>query len=167
VLFRSFLAAYAELGRRDPHFAPERCPVLSCNLSECELPALGGNGIGHLAAGPYFRDVAKPDPAAPASSFQASAYASVRVLADVLALDPDAGFADLPRLFAGRTFDTPFGRTALDPRTQHATLPVEIGRIEAAGFRVVSRTEAVAPDPYLSRYDRNTTFRRPGLRVVS
>lgn len=164
----SFLAAYAELGRRDPRFAPERCPVLSCNLSECELPALGRTGVGHLAAGPYFRDVAKPsDPAAPASSFQASAYASVRVLADVLAIDPDATFADLSGLFADRGFGTPFGRIALDPNTQHATLPVEIGRIEEDGFRVVSRTEAVAPDPYLSRYDRAEIFGRPRLKVVS
>ncbi|MBN9244088.1 MAG: transporter substrate-binding protein [Mesorhizobium sp.] len=163
----SFLAAYAELGRRDPHFAPERCPVVSCNLSECELPALGRNGLGHLAAGPYFRDVARPDPAAPASSFQASAYASVRVLADVLAVDQEATFADLSGLFAGRTFATPFGRTALDPHTQHATLPVEIGRIEEGGFRVVSRTDAVAPDPYLSRYDRAEIFGRPRLKVVS
>lgn len=163
----SFLAAYAELGRQDPHFTPQRCPILSCNLTECELPALAGTGEGHLSAGPYFHNIAKATDGAPASSFEAAAYASVQVLADVLTVSAEAGFADLPAIFANRSFGTPFGRIALDPQTQHATLPVEIGRIDGPGFRVVSRTEGVAPDPYLSRYDRAEIFGRPRLKVVS
>ncbi len=35
----TFLAAYRALGQEDPHFRADRCPVLSCNLTECELPA--------------------------------------------------------------------------------------------------------------------------------
>jgi ABC-type branched-subunit amino acid transport system substrate-binding protein len=165
----AFFAAYARLGREDPHFAPERCPLLSCNLTECELPAIGEAGRGHLSAGPYFRRSARDASSVtgPASSFEASAYASVQVLAKVLAVDPQADFADLPAIFSTRRFQTPFGETAIDPHTQHATLPVEIGRIQDAGFEVVSRTEAVVPDPYLSHYDRNETFSRPRLKVVS
>lgn len=174
----AFIAAYAELARRDPHFVPERCPILSCNLTECELPALGEAGRGHLSAGPYFRRAGKasqggsespaaPRAASPASSFEAAAYASVQVLAEVLAQDPDATFADLPGIFRSRGFETPFGRTVIDPQTQHATLPVEIGRIEGQGFRTISRIEEVAPDPYLSRYDRAAIFGRPRLKVVS
>ena len=57
---------------------------------------------------------------------------------------------------------------AIDPQTQHATLA---GRRSAAsratGFRTVSRTHGVAPDPYLSRYDRAEIFGRPRLKVVS
>ncbi len=34
----AFIDAYAALGRNDPHFLPTRCPLLSCNLTECELP---------------------------------------------------------------------------------------------------------------------------------
>ncbi|HET9534302.1 MAG TPA: transporter substrate-binding protein [Mesorhizobium sp.] len=171
----AFIAAYAELGRRDPHFAPERRPILSCNLTECELPALGEAGQGHLSAGPYFRrstgasygEPAGSGAALPASSFEAAAYASVQVLATVLTQKPDATFADLPEIFRNSSFKTPFGRTVIDPQTQHATLPVEIGRIEGQGFRTVSRLEDVAPDPYLSRYDRATIFGRPRLKVVS
>jgi ABC-type branched-subunit amino acid transport system substrate-binding protein len=84
----AFIEAYAELGRRDAHFRPDRCPLLSCNLTECELPAIGEAASGHLAAGPYFRDIAGPAERAaqlPGSSFEAAAYASVRVLARVLA----------------------------------------------------------------------------------
>ena len=169
----AFFAAYAELGRSDSHFRPERCPLLSCNLSECELPAIGEAAAGHLAAGPYFHPL---DATAgsqgeispqPASSFEAAAYASIRVLAKVLAGNPDATFADLPAAFARTSFETPFGRTLIDPQTQHATLPVVIGRIADGGFETLSRTEGVAPDPYLSRYDRTDIFGRPRLKVVS
>lgn len=170
----AFIAAYAELGRRDLHFRPERCPILSCNLTECELPAIGEAATGHFSVGPYFRDASNSalapiagDYGVPASSFEASAYASVQVLAEVLAGNAHATFADLPFVFAKATFHTPFGETIIDPQTQHATLPVEIGRIGGGGFEMVSRIDGVAPDPYLSRYDRAETFGRPHLRVVS
>jgi branched-chain amino acid transport system substrate-binding protein len=41
-----------------------------------------------------------------------------------------------------------------------------IGEIEGAVFRIISREGEVAPDPYLSRYDRNAQFCKPRLRVV-
>lgn len=170
----AFLAAYAELGRQDPHFRPDRCPLLSCNLTECELPAIGNTAKGNLCAGPYFASPAgagsrpaKDDAQRPASSFEAAAYASVRVLAKVLAGNADATFADLPAVFARATFQTPFGDTVIDPQTQHATLPVVIGQIGDDGFDTVSRTDSVTPDPYLSRYDRAEIFGRPRLKVVS
>ena len=167
----AFMAAFAALAGRDPHFQPERCPVLSCNLTECELPAIGEAGNGHLSVGPYFHDASEParrtTDAMPASSLEAAAYASVRVLAEILAGNPDARWTDLPKAFAGAAFPTPLGDIAIDPQTQHATLPVQIGRIEGAAFRTVSLTKGVAPDPYLSRYDRAEIFGRPRLKVVS
>jgi branched-chain amino acid transport system substrate-binding protein len=163
----AFFRAYAELGRRDPHFRPERCPILSCNLTECELPAIAGFADGHLSAGPYFHDAGATRAAMPASSFEAAAAACVQTLAQILSVKPQAGWADLPRAFAGATFASPFGAIAIDPQTQHATLPVAIGRIEGEAFRTISLTMGVAPDPYLSRYDRDAVFPRPSLRVVS
>ncbi|RUV27744.1 MAG: N-acetylmuramoyl-L-alanine amidase [Mesorhizobium sp.] len=170
----AFIAAYAELAERDPHFRPERCPILSCNLTECELPALNEAGNGHLSVGPYFHDISAADrqgvsapSVMPASSFEAAAYASVRTLAEILARNPGAQWPDLPRAFAGTSFRTPLGDISIDPQTQHATLPVQIGRIEGTAFKTVTVTEGVAPDPYLSRYDRTETFGRPRLRVVS
>ena len=91
----------------------------------------------------------------------------MRVLAKVLAGNADATFADLPSVFAKATFQTPFGDTVIDPQTQHATLPVVIGQIGDDGFETVSRSEGVAPDPYLSRNDRAEIFGRPRLKVVS
>ena len=164
----AFLKAYAELGREDAYFLPRNCPVISCNLTECELAAIGDAGIGHLSAGPYFHqpDGTGSESRRPQSSFEASAYASVRVLAEILADSPEAGWADLPAAFSGRRFATPFGATAIDTRTQHASLPVVIGEITGSGFAVVSRQENVGPDPYLSRYDRDALLGMPRLRAV-
>lgn len=164
----AFLDAYAELGRADAYFRPGSCPVLSCNLTECELEAIGEAGNGHLSAGPYFHEVdtAGGGGYRPQNSLEAAAYASVRVLAAILADDPGAGWADLPAAFRERRFATPFGATAIDTRTQYASLPVVIGEIEKAGFRIVSRRGEMAPDPYLSRYDRTTLFGAPRLRAV-
>src|SRR4029077_15775479 len=51
----SFLRAMRYLGRRDPAFRPERCPVVSCDLTECECPEIGfGAADGQLAAASYF-----------------------------------------------------------------------------------------------------------------
>jgi len=158
----AFLAAYAQLAREDAFFRPENCPILSCNLTECELPAIGEAGRGHLSVGPYFA----PPQAAFASSFEASAYASVQVLADLLAANPQARYSDFSAMVGKRAFDTQLGRIVIDPRTQHATLPVVIGQIADGRFDVVDRIEDVAPDPYLSRYDRRETFGRRKLRVV-
>ena len=74
---------------------------------------------------------------------------------------------DLSKVFAGRSFRTPLGDISIDPQTQHATLPVQIGRIAGTTFKTVALTKGVAPDPYLSRYDRTETFGRPRFRVVS
>jgi ABC-type branched-subunit amino acid transport system substrate-binding protein len=172
----AFISAYAELATGNAYFTPERCPIISCNLTECELPAIGEAGNGHLSAGPYFHDelhavdwlarATEADIARP-SSLQAAAYASVRVLGDILATQAPGSPVNLPAAFRGRSFRTPLGIINIDPHTQHATLPVEIGRIKGDGFEVVSHTRNVAPDPYLSRYDRTEVFGRTKLKVVS
>lgn len=148
----AFLAAMARLGREDPAFAPDRCPILSCNLTECELPALGEAAEGLLSAGPFFREAAGAG-----SSFEAAAHAAVLTLAARLAPDPEAGLPDLLAR-AG-------GPLAIDPATHHATLPVLIAQVEGGAFRVRERSEAVAPDPYLARRDR-MAMPRPQLSVV-
>ena len=94
-----FLEAYAALGREDPHFTAASCPVLSCNLTECELDVLGDAAAGLIAAGPYFRD---PDaPGAFGTSFEAAAYGAVRTLA--AKLGAGRADADLATLLARPT----------------------------------------------------------------
>lgn len=169
----AFLAAYAELAKSNAYFAPASCPVLSCNLTECELPALKGIADGHLVVGPYFRNAATALdwPLAGnhrcASSFEAASYSSVRILAEVLASTGNAANGDLSAAFSGRAFETPCGTVRVDPRTHHASLPVVIGRIAGNDVEMIAATECVEPDPYLSHYDRIKAFGRPALRVVS
>lgn len=159
----AFLRAYAELGRQYASFLPERCPVLSCDLMEPELAALEGCAEGNLVIGPYFADGSGAT-----CSMEASAHASVLVLADLIEAcgtdDPEV----LGRQLGSRSFETPLGRILIDQQTQHAHMPVLIGRIEGGRFRAVWKSDgALAPDPYLSRYNSRLAEPRPPLRVVS
>lgn len=140
----AFLRAMSELG-------PDRPPILSCNLTECELPALGETAEGLISAGPHFRD----GPGI-GSSFEAAAHASVLTLAARLAPDPEAA---LPALLSRAG-----GPLAIDAATHHATLPVLIAEVRSGAFHVLERWEAVAPDPYLARRDR---FARPAPRLAA
>nr|WP_329610586.1 transporter substrate-binding protein [Jiella pelagia] len=102
-----------------------------------------------------------------ASSFYIAAYSAVIVLADLLEATSEAAELAGPA-FTGRHFATPYGRIAIDPANQHASLPVKIARARAGRFEVVEESPAlVAPDPYLSRYDPACIFGRPILRAVS
>lgn len=157
-----FMAAYRALGMSDPHFRPDSCPVLSCNLTECELPALGMAAEGLVAAGPYFRGVPGwPGTGSFGSSHEAAAFSAVRELARLLARREGAEGLSLSRLLAGDRD----GGGIIDPETHHTVLPVIIARVEDGAFRPIRRLEGVAGDPYLTRGRHAPAA--PGLRVVS
>lgn len=150
----AFLQAYADLGRENPRFHPDRCPVLSCNLTECELKEIGDAAQGVIAAGPYFQDGSAPF----ASSHEAAADRAVHLLADLMERAPKA--QNITDLLA-----TPAGQTCgIDPRTHHSPQPVLIARVEQGAFRVIHRGGVVAGDPYLT-HDLPKSPQR--LRVVS
>ncbi|MBC8129395.1 MAG: transporter substrate-binding protein [Rhizobiaceae bacterium] len=163
----AFFEAYAALGREDERFRPEKRPIVSCNLTEHELPALGTAGEGHLSIGPFF-DAARPGSApAPTSSFMAAAHAAVTVLAVAIARTGSDSPAATAAAFSGGLFDTVLGEIAIDRQTQHASLPVRLGRIRGKGFEILeASSHLVPPDPYLSRYDPKAVFPRLPLRVV-
>lgn len=162
----AFLKAYAELGRTEPAFASNRCPVVSCNLTEPELPAIGIAGEGHLSAGPYFADPLADGVAMP-SSFPAAAYAAVLMLADAVEAAGSDNPAILRQMLDTLEYDTPLGRVRIDRQTQHTSLPVKIGRIENGAFRTVWHSQSLqAPDPYLSRSESRLFQGRPQLKVV-
>lgn len=158
----SFMRAYAELGEEDAHFRPDRCPVLSCNVTECEIPALGQAGEGLIAAGPYFRGATGwPKTGAPfGNSHEAAAYAAVCELAGLLAHRPGAEHLPLSQLLAGAD-------SALDHQTHHTRLPVLIAQIENGAFVVREALPTVAGDPYLSHLNRRSIPPAPHLTVVS
>lgn len=159
----AFMSAYCELGLSDRHFRPDRCPILSCNLTECELPTLGAAAEGLIAAGPYFRGI----PGWPrrqrdfGSSHEAAAFTSVMELARLLAHRPGAEQLSLAKLLA----ECSGSGGIIDLETHHTVLPVIIAQVRGGVFQPLKRLEGVAGDPYLTRGRNFPTS--PLLRVVS
>ena len=151
-----FLSAMHRLGLDDPAFRPDRCPILSCNLTEAELPAIGAAAEGLVSAGPYFRG---GEAGAFGSSPEAAAFAAVMELARLLHGRSGAEGESLGALLAGKSGGM------IDRVTHHTALPVLIARVEAGAFRTISALPAVPGDPYLTRDRALPTA--PRLRVVS
>lgn len=159
-----FISAYHELGKRDPYFLPETCPIMSCNLTECELPALGNTSEGLIAAGPYFRgqlDWAHGDGFG--ASHEAASFAAVMELARLLSLDQTAHQMSLAKLLAQDDVD----QGIIDRQTHHTSLPVLIAQVENGVFIVRRRFAPVMGDPYLSRGRKELLEVVPDLRIVS
>ncbi|MBK0327098.1 transporter substrate-binding protein [Rhodobacteraceae bacterium F11138] len=153
----AFLRAYAELGRRDPHFSCDSCPVVSCNLTEAELPLLGEAAEGLVSVGPHFCPQACPE--GRDSSFEIISRQSVHTLASMLAVQGDRPFE---KFIAER--GAGFG---IDPATHHSTLSVNVAQVRRGVFEVLHHWADVPPDPYLTRPKRHPGISRPRLSVVS
>ena len=176
----AFLRAYNALGERDPAFRPEARPVVSCDLTECELDDIGqGVAAGHFSAASYFDSLDTPSnhafksriaaahgPDRRVSAFLEGAYTAVHMLAGAVL---DAGTDEPAKVKAAvhrRGFETPHGPLRVDARTNHAALPFHLGRITPDGaFEVVASRPAMAADPYLTA--GRTPGSRANLRVVS
>jgi len=176
----AFLRAYHALGHEDAAFRPEMRPVVSCDLTECELGEIGeGIAAGNLSAASYFDTLDTPANAAfkarvaavhgagrRVSAFFEAAYTTVHMLAAAITQTGTDDPAAVKAAVHTRVFDTPHGPLRIDPRTNHAALPFHLGRITAhGGFDILASRPAMAADPYLtaarSRDGRNN------LRVVS
>jgi ABC-type branched-subunit amino acid transport system substrate-binding protein len=182
----SFLQAMRALADREPRFRPDLCPVVSCDLTECELGEIGiGVADGQLSVAPYFDSLDTPENRAfkarvaqrfgaerRVSSFFATTYATVRLCADAVARCGD----DDPRavraaLYAAHA-DSVLGPLAIDAATNHASLEFHLGRIAGDGFVVVSSHPKVGADPYMTGMAREAPAVRAGsgaarLRIVS
>lgn len=175
----AFHAAIRALAVRDPGFRPENCPVVSCDLQECELTDIGlGVATGQLCAASYFDTVVSPDNAAfklrvasrfgpgrRISSLFASAYASVKLCAEAII---EAGVDDpatITQLVSAAAHQSVLGPLRIDPQTHHAALPFHLGRIsDDGGFDIVTSLPSIAADPYLTGQRKR---KAPQLRIVS
>ncbi|SFJ15158.1 transporter substrate-binding protein [Celeribacter neptunius] len=145
----AFLEAYAALGREDPHFTAATCPVLSCNLTECELPAIpAGCTEGLVAAGPYFRgETGWPKAVTEfGSSHEAASWAAVHNLARLLNGIDDSEKMSLAELLEGPAA----AQTGIDPVNHHKSLPSLIAQVENDRFVTRARYARRAGDPYLA-----------------
>ncbi len=175
----AFLAAIAELGKRDQAFRPENCPVVSCDLAECELPFVKvDSAVGQYSVGPYFDSLQTEEnrlfkkrveawhgAERRLSVFFEGAYTAMKLLA---ASASAAGTDDpvaLKAVLHAAKYDTPHGPLRIDARTNHAALPFHLGRIRAdGGFDIALSRPAITADPYLTFGQREAV--RPFLRVV-
>jgi len=153
----AFLRAYAELGRRDPYFTAQTCPVVSCNLTEAELPQLGDDAEGLVSVGPYFCSSFSPE--GHDSSFEIISRQSVLTLAAMITEQNDQPFESFIAEHGAR-----FG---IDPVTHHSTLSVKVAQVRNGVFDVLHHWPDIAPDPYLTRPARHPYVDQPKLSVVS
>ena len=179
----AFLRAMRELGRRDPAFRPERCPVVSCDLTECELPEIGlGVADGQLAAASYFDSLdsvanrsLKAQVAARfgserrVSSYFATSYATVRLCVEAVTRGGTDDPVTVRSALARMETPSPLGPLRVDPDTNHANLPFLLGRISGADFIILEARPAAVADPYLIRRRATAPPRRapPQFRIVS
>jgi branched-chain amino acid transport system substrate-binding protein len=179
----AFLKAMRTLADRDAAFAPVHCPVVSCDLTECELAEIGpGIADGQLAAASYFSAVQTPrnaaflervadafGPSRPISSFFATSYATVRACVEAV----ERCGSDDPALVRAALHlhrsDSVLGPLVIDPATNHAALPFHLGRIAGDGFEILRSEAVIAADPYLLGRRRSAPRApsRPQLRIVS
>jgi len=158
----AFLAAVRRLADRDPAFAPERCPVLSCDLTECELGEIEpGTAVGQLSTASYFESLESRENRI-FKQRVASRFGAGRRVSSFFA----GAYAAVVRAFLhARPRQTVLGPLAIDPRTNHAALPFNLGRINGqSGFDVIASHGAIVADPYL--VGTLASQHAPHLRVV-
>ncbi|KQV70500.1 amidase [Rhizobium sp. Root1220] len=175
----AFLAAIKALADRDPAFRAENCPVVSCDLMECELDHIpAGSAIGQLCAASYFDTLSTPSNLAfktrvaarhgadrRISSVFASAYTATRLCADAIVAAGSDDPVAVKRELHATSWATLFGSLVIDRETNHAALPFHLGRINAQnGFDIVASRPPLAADPYLTRRNKPAVTK---LRVVS
>ena len=156
---------------------PVRPTVVSCNQTEADLDTIGPAGDGLISAGSFFEDLAPASYAAAAkevspngrvSSFFATSYTAVRLIADAAA---EAGTDDPRRVFeavSARPRPSVLGPIEIDPVTRHASLTPHIAEARGGRFEVIHSAAAPVPaDPYLSVLSsRPVGAAAPNLRIV-
>ena len=166
----AFLQAYHDLAGRDSDFRPERRPVASCDLTECELAEIGAAAAtGHLCSAVYFEKLdiplnrrfrekvtARYGAGRPLSTFLVAGYEAIRMLAQSIAVAGTHDINPVKDALLARTFETAMGPVVIDPRTNHASLTPYLGRINSdLGFDIVdSFGSAIPADPYLVNFDQ-------------
>lgn len=157
-------SSYAFLRQLDRACAQQglRLPVLSCNLTEAELDAVGPmHALRLLSCGPFFEGL---DPAFCArqqahgprrcSHYYAGAYAALRMFADALQTCGDATPAAICKHLYGRPMASVLGTLSVSSRNHHSALGSHIAELRENRFEIVhSAVQPLAADPYLTVTD--------------
>ncbi len=192
----AFLRAYYKAGRCNALFDPAAMPVTSCNLSEPELLAVGGQAAqGHIASSVYFQSKNRTENHAFVSRFKAcygadkvtsadaeASYIAVILLARAIQAAQSTEIEAVKQAVYDCELEAPQGLVHLDPDNNHSYLTPSLGRSSADGdFDIIWTADApVKPDPYMVRFDVRRFFDKlnrdgggtmanpgPALRVVT
>ena len=156
-------------------------PLLSCNLSEVVVAAAGSRGgDGHISSNTYFSTVESVANRRFVAAYRArfgglttadaeSAYLSVRLLAQALAVAGNDGVDAVRQAVKTQRLQAPQGEVWIDPDTMHAALKPRIGRSRADGTYEIlwEAARPVMPDPYLVRAALPVASALAPLRLVS
>ena len=175
----AFLDAMKVLGERDADFASDKCPVVSCDLTECELGEFATDTVnGQLSAACYFDSADTPENRTfhkvfaerfgadrQISSIFACSYVAAKMCIEAIhAAGSDDPLAVRQQLYSTST-QSLLGPLRINPQTHHTALPFMLGRINGErSFDVISSLPAIEADPYLTG---RQTPQRLRLRVVS
>ncbi len=158
--------------------AQGRPEVVSCNQSEADLETLGLAGDGLVSAGTYFEELGPQDfvrraaevaPNGRCSSFFATTYASVCILAHSIKRAGSAAPKAVFRAACEGAHDTVLGTVRIDPMTRHAALTPHIARAKQGRFHLIASSEGpIIADPYLTSVQpvRGRPRETPSLRIV-
>jgi branched-chain amino acid transport system substrate-binding protein len=176
-------SSYAFLQQLDRACAGQglRLPVLSCNLTEAELDAVGPmHALRLLSCGPFFESA---NPAfcqrqqchgpRSCSHYYTSAYAALWLFANALQACADASPAAICEHLFSHPMDSVLGTLSLSARNHHSALPSHIAELREGRFHILhSAAQPVTADPYLTTTDLHASVverhgaMAPRLRIV-
>ncbi len=147
----------------DRGMTPQKYPVLSVNIAEEEVMAIGVEYLqGHYAAWSYFQTVNTAANRRFVNAFKAK-YGDRRLVNDPMeaaytsvylwkqAVEKAGTADDIPAVRSaaiGQSFNAPSGRVTLN-RNHHLTKPCRVGQVQANGqFKIVYETRAIVPQPW-------------------
>ena len=169
----AFFRAFAELGRKDWRFSPQKMPITSCSLSEPELVQIGDPAAsGHLASSVYFQSIETSENISfirryrhrfginkVTSADAEASYNSALLLAQAIRLAGTIDVGGVREALSSCRLPAPQGDIRVDMENNHCFLTPRLGKSAPGGqFEILSTAPApVKPDPYLASLDLSAT----------
>jgi len=163
----AFLKTLDKAALKYPQLRRSNLPVVSCNMTECEVNNIGHSAQGLYTTASYFQDLQTKENnklkqlatdyfghSISISSGFATGFSSVLMLAEAVigngASEPD----QVKKYLANHSFKTPLGQLTLDPKTNHFPLTPYISQVNQGLPLVIEHTvkQAIA-DPYLVNFN--------------
>ncbi|MEH6442856.1 MAG: transporter substrate-binding protein [Oceanospirillaceae bacterium] len=163
----AFLQTLAKAALQYPELSRGKLPVLSCNVTECEIDKIGQAAQGMYTTASYFQDVDSKEnqqlqdlaasyfgnPIKISSEF-AAGYSSVLMLAEAVCEERSSEPEMVKEYLANHSFNTALGQLTLDPKTNHFPLTPYIARVDQGQPLVIDQNvKQVIADPYLVNFN--------------